>query len=129
MDTNPEPLRSHWDSYEPRAETPAVGSTWVWESNKPHARQNVEVREVKWNGEEWWVKTAGQSGEHWNDLSRFWEACWPDPDPNRLGVGDEITWAPAVLCQDTAERLDTTESRYFTGLVQSRRAPLAARCA
>ncbi len=83
---------THWDSYEPRAETPAVGSTWIWERDKPHAREHVSVLEVRWNGEEWWVQTRSQRGDYWNDLSRFWEACWPDPDPNTVQVGQELIW-------------------------------------
>jgi hypothetical protein len=89
-----EPLRSRWDMYEPRAEQPLVGSTWVWEPNKPHAREKITVLTVQWNGEAWWVETAGdRTGTRWNDLGRFWEACWPDPDPNDTDVGDEIRWS------------------------------------
>jgi hypothetical protein len=82
----------HFNSYEQRADLPAVGSTWVWEPLKAHARENVTVTEVKWNGEEWWVETESRKGKYWNDLSRFWGACVPEPDPNRIKVGDTIHW-------------------------------------
>jgi hypothetical protein len=62
------------DSYDPQARTPEVGSTWVWEPQKPWAREGVAVTAVRWNGEEWWVQTDSRSGSNWNDLSRFWEA-------------------------------------------------------
>lgn len=86
-------------SYAADPPRPAVGSRWVWEPRKEHARENLEVVEVKWNGEEWWVKTRSlptqakpvmgllgpiyvsrqqrAGDEHWNDLSRFWEAVRP----------------------------------------------------
>ena len=82
----------HFDSYEPRADRPAVGSTWIWERDKPHAREKVTVTRVNWNDEEWWVETESQSGRYWNDLSRFWEACWPDPDPNDVPGGGTLRW-------------------------------------
>jgi hypothetical protein len=75
------------DSYDPLAKTPLVGSCWVWEIDKPHARELVEVTEVKWNGEEWWVRSKGllraqvafgrDGDEPWNDLSRFMQAVTP----------------------------------------------------
>lgn len=76
------------DSYDEDAPTPEVGSRWIWEPKKDHAREPVVVTEVKWNGEEWWVETEGSGrcfmlfggsppGRHWNDLGRFWEAVWP----------------------------------------------------
>lgn len=83
-------------SYEPRAPTPAVGSTWIWEPNEPLARQAFTVTEVKWNGKEWWVRTRSNGeygGAFWSDLSRFWEAAWPSPDPNEVQVGQEIIWS------------------------------------
>ena len=75
-------------SYDRDAPTPAVGSRWIWEANKPWARQPITVTDVKWNGEEWWVETTGDPCGHnlryppagqryWNDLSRFWEAVTP----------------------------------------------------
>lgn len=56
---------------------PRVGSRWTWEPDKPHARQEITVAEVKWNGEEWWVLCDGEGGRwrYWNDLGRFIEAC------------------------------------------------------
>lgn len=79
------------DSYEPNAWRPKLGTRWVWEIDQPHARALVEVAEVTWNGEEWWVRTrtllpkpnpleimpGGFEPTHLNDLSRFWEACTP----------------------------------------------------
>ena len=109
-----EPLRERWESYEPRAEKPAAGSTWIWEPNKPHARERVRVVAVTWNGEEWWVRTASRDNgsEHLNDLSRFWEACWPDPDPNLVAVGDTITWSKRPSFQkDLPSGWQNTEAR------------------
>lgn len=73
------------DSYDENAPLPKVGTRWVWEIDKPHARCLIEVTEVKWNGEEWWVRTKAllpdsfpaTAGEPLNDLSRFWEAVTP----------------------------------------------------
>ena len=74
------------DSYDRSAPTPPAGSRWVWEIDKPHARELIEVIEAQWNGEEWWVRTRTllpnltyppSGDEHWNDLSRFAEAVTP----------------------------------------------------
>jgi hypothetical protein len=75
------------NSYDENAILPKLGTRWVWELDEPHARTVVEVAEVKWNGEEWWVGTktllpnltyppSGREIE-WNDVSRFFEACLP----------------------------------------------------
>jgi hypothetical protein len=56
----------------------AVGSRWVWEPLKPHAREVVTIIAIKWNGEEWWITTETESADRqraWNDLDRFVEAC------------------------------------------------------
>lgn len=93
---------AHVSSYDHEAPVPEKGSVWMWEPAKPHARQRLEVTEVKWNGEEWWIKSknlptkplkrqsadwliCAQRGpwasrvgdESWNDLSRFWQATRP----------------------------------------------------
>lgn len=73
------------NSYDPKARVPKIGSRWVWEIDKPAARELIEVTEVLWNGEEWWVRTKmllGRGvifspGGALNDLSRFWEAVTP----------------------------------------------------
>lgn len=86
--TSPGVPKGRVDSYDHDAPTPQVGSRWVWESTQPLATERSVVTEVKWNGEEWWVKTNGpgspmfpsSAGEHWNDLSRFWEAVTPEAD-------------------------------------------------
>lgn len=85
-------------SYDKHAPTPEVGSRWVWDAKR--SGETVEVTEVKWNGEEWWVRTqlvhqapslsvtsrgwkianfpAEPIGsEHWNDLGLFYESCKP----------------------------------------------------
>lgn len=74
-------------SYDPDALLPKVGTRWVWEIEKPHARELIEVTEVLWNGEEWWVRSknlltdvalmGNTRPESLNDLSRFWEAVTP----------------------------------------------------
>jgi hypothetical protein len=65
------------DSYDKSAKTPPIGSEWDWarkQKNYPWgAREKVVVSEVKWNGEEWYVKTRGPRGEFWTDLTVFWE--------------------------------------------------------
>ena len=55
---------------------PNLGDVWLWEPEKPHARESVVVTEVKWNGEEVWIECRGVSNEKrtWNDLSRWVEA-------------------------------------------------------
>jgi hypothetical protein len=76
------------DSYNPNAPLPKPGTRWIWEINNPNARALVQVEEVTWNGEEWWVTTStllprtessppGAESLAYNDLSRFWEACIP----------------------------------------------------
>lgn len=76
-------------SYDENAYLPKLGSMWVWEIEKPNARALIEVVEVKWNGEEWWVATRTLLGRgaftswpdlpslDWNDLTRFWESTQP----------------------------------------------------
>ena len=75
------------NSYDRNARRPKVGSMWVWEPSIHSARALIEVVEVKWNGEGWWVKTKtllpstfynfDENKEIWNSLSRFFEACVP----------------------------------------------------
>lgn len=96
------------DSYDKGAPLPKVGSRWVWEIDLPHARELVEVAEVRWNGEEWWVGTTtllrnqpypptGREIE-WNDLGRFWEACKPVL-PKITGRLDQFTNRPVNVSQ------------------------------
>lgn len=80
---------SRVNSYDPDALLPKVGTRWVWEIDDPGARELIEVTEVNWNGEEWWVKTKsllvgdtiprslGGRSEFLNDIGRFWEAVTP----------------------------------------------------
>jgi hypothetical protein len=59
------------------------GSVWCWEPLKPHATETARIVETRWNGEEWWIKSVGHSGETWNTLDRWVEACVlvkPGPD-------------------------------------------------
>jgi hypothetical protein len=63
---------------------PHNNTRWVWEIDKDHARCIVEVMEVRFNGEEWWVTTrhlpevrGRDIGRAWNTLDRFWEAVTP----------------------------------------------------
>lgn len=87
------------DSHDRQAARPVAGTLWAWEPGKPHAAALIKVTEVRWNGEEWWVRarilagsvTAGLAGrEYLNDLSRFWEACHyvlRAPGPSRMQNG------------------------------------------
>jgi hypothetical protein len=65
--------------------TPKVGQVWLWEPEKPHARQSVVVTAVEWNGEEVWIESESidGGGRHWNSFSRWIEATvfegWADP--------------------------------------------------
>lgn len=78
---------SNVSSYDENAPRPKVGTRWVWEIDNPGARELIEVTEVMWNGEEWWVRTKPLLGgpplnvmgnpEPLNDLGRFWEAVTP----------------------------------------------------
>lgn len=69
---------------------PHNNTRWVWEIEKSLARSLIEIVEVRWNGEEWWVKTrtlptspdpsdpSNYDGkEYSNTLDRFWEAVTP----------------------------------------------------
>ncbi len=89
------PFYRRVNSYDRSARTPKLGSVWVWELDKPHARCLVVVREVIWNGEEWWVTTDTlmedvqsivQASEALNDLGRFYEACVPVVDTHMAFV-------------------------------------------
>lgn len=113
-------MSNQFDSYEPRARTPAIGSTWIWELHKPHARERVEVSDVRWNGEEWWVATDNSHGRHWNDLSRFWEASLPDPDPNRVDVGGVLIWSGRPsFAKDLPSGWCNTDAQQFHWLLVS----------
>ena len=84
MNERPLKPRGYVSSYDHDAPTPPVGSEWMWEKRRwkwseipvfvPAVQRGINIRvtveEVKWNGEEWWVKVSG----YWNDLGRFWEA-------------------------------------------------------
>jgi hypothetical protein len=83
-------------SYDPGAPRPDVGSSWLWEPDRPHAYSVIEVLEVKWNGEEWWVRTSGGDRGYWNDLGRFWEAVKPDT-PRRRAAADARKLAARTL--------------------------------
>lgn len=64
----------------PTLRLPHNGSRWVWEIDKEHARALLEVKEVRFNGERWWVTTYPLSEPDnlgLNDLDRFWEAVTP----------------------------------------------------
>jgi hypothetical protein len=69
--------KGYINTYDPDAPVPAVGSEWIWaakQRNYPFgSREMVTVSEVKWNGEEWWVRTRGPRGEFWTDAEVFWE--------------------------------------------------------
>lgn len=96
------------NSYDPDALVPKIGTRWMWELDSTYARALVEVVEVVWNGEEWWVRTKtllpvpldfpGRSPEtHLNDLGRFWEACVPVL-PKMTGRVDQFAHRiPAVV--------------------------------
>jgi hypothetical protein len=76
------------NSYDRDAPLPRVGTRWVWEIDSPEARCLIEVTNVLWNGEEWWVRTLAlipdsyptTKTEFFNDVGRFWEACLPVGD-------------------------------------------------
>jgi len=66
---------------------PMIGSLWVWEKDKPHAREDVVVTAVNYNDRSGDVLVETERsdrkafGNHklsaWNDLDRFWEAVTP----------------------------------------------------
>lgn len=68
------------EAYDAEATIPRVGSRWVWEIDLPSARSLVEVIEVLWNGEEWFVRVKALLPDEpyrdarWVDVGRFWEA-------------------------------------------------------
>jgi hypothetical protein len=54
---------------------PTVGSVWLWEPEKPHARTVLTVTKVEWKGEAVWVTAREASGvEYPNELDRWVEA-------------------------------------------------------
>jgi len=81
-------------SYNRDVRIPSPGGLWVWEARDPASRALIEVVQVEWNGEEWFVRARVQNcggqlpfavaqlmpatgDEHTNDLSRFFEASTP----------------------------------------------------
>lgn len=98
------------DTHSPTAARPEPGTLWVWEPRSLTAVALIEVTRVRWNGEEWWVeaqvlaaKTAefgGQKvgGKYWNELSRFWEACYRvSRSPGLVGHSAGIRRGPLQL--------------------------------
>lgn len=82
------------DEYDPDAKLPKAGTRWIWEIDKPHARELLEVVDVFWNGEQWWVRTKRlgarirvlgfdrePEGGYLNELGRFWQAVTPVGGP------------------------------------------------
>lgn len=51
-----------------------VGEYYAWEPDKPHAFAVVRVVAIE--GE--WIRTedVATGMKHWNEISRFREACW-----------------------------------------------------
>lgn len=94
------------EAYDPKAKLPKVGTRWVWEIDQAHARALIEVTEVIWNGEEWWVRSKSMGGESWpesllpkpgepeggylNDLDRFWQAATPIGGPITARVYEQV---------------------------------------
>lgn len=76
-----------FNSYIPDRPPIEQGDVYTWEANSAHARCVVQVIEVFYNGEEWWVLTetleptvAGDDLEGqqcWNDAGRFLQAATP----------------------------------------------------
>lgn len=63
------------NSYDRDAPVPEVGTEWFWVEESGR-REEIKVLEVKWNGEEWWVRTTAgldSSKTYWNDIGVFWE--------------------------------------------------------
>ncbi len=56
---------------------PMIGSVWTWEPDKPHARCEVTVTAIRWNGEEAHVESrdSDKLERVWNTLSRWIEAA------------------------------------------------------
>lgn len=106
--------------YDPEAVRPVVGSLWAWEPDKPHAAALVQVTDVWWNGEEWWVGTlspavaAASIGRlrlrpDINELDRFWEAVHgimvrPGPVQSRRGLTRSGRPLPEELKRAAAPR-------------------------
>jgi hypothetical protein len=90
-------------SYDENARRPTVRSIWVWRPRT--CPQLIEVTEVIWNGEEWFVRTDRPSGLAldsrmrgpglMNDLDVFWEACHAvAPKPGAPMHGSAIASGP-----------------------------------
>lgn len=76
-------------SYDRGAPRPKIGSYWQWSKGKG---DRTRIIEVKWNGEEWWVRTEKLDPDNgsiaspwttprWNDLTVFWEQVVPWTPP------------------------------------------------
>jgi hypothetical protein len=95
------------DTHSPTAARPEPGTLWAWEPHSLTAAALIEVTQLRWNGEEWWVEArviAGKAAEfagvkvgslYWNELSRFWEACYRvSKSPGLLGHSAGIRRGP-----------------------------------
>lgn len=99
----------HVNSYDEDAPLPGIGSVWVWELDSPYARALLEVVDVFWNGEEWWVRTktllpkvellGEDEPTNLNDVGRFWEAVTP--------VRQTRTQRPPLTIRDTPDGGDS----------------------
>ena len=55
---------------------PSVGSVWMWEPDKAHAREPATVTAVTWNGEEVWIESESFEGKRClNEFSRWIQAA------------------------------------------------------
>lgn len=103
-------------SYDPDAPRPELNSQWRFrhgdrieglgtrESRTVPAYVVAIVTEVKWNGEEWWVRTfADVGGYKWMDLQWFWECAKPvvdeHPEPDCPRNSDDPL-GTACTCDD-----------------------------
>lgn len=66
---------------------PSLGSYWVWEPEKTHARELLEVFNIRWTGENFWIEARGivSLKTHAIPFDRWTEATvLDDPIPRPL---------------------------------------------
>lgn len=71
-----------------------IGDRFIWEPFKPHARCEIEVTGITFNGDEYWIACKGGGSVCYNPDDRFREACHRiEPESSQVGQQSSVTIA------------------------------------